>query len=88
MQHITCQVCGAPVQPRALSCPYCATPFVRAAPDGTTAEQIAARLDLLMAGGKKLEAIKFYRELYGTSLADARDGVEAFWARRSKAPVD
>ena len=36
-----------------------------------------AAIDALLRGGQKMQAIKYYRELYGVDLKAAKDAVEA-----------
>jgi large subunit ribosomal protein L7/L12 len=40
-----------------------------------------AEIDALLRRGNKIEAIKRYRETYGTGLKEAKDAVEAIEAR-------
>ncbi|MBB5833000.1 ribosomal protein L7/L12 [Brachybacterium aquaticum] len=48
---------------------------------GEIGQQIPERSRQLLAEGKKIEAIKVYREETGAGLKDAKDAVEAYEAR-------
>lgn len=52
----------------------------RAAGAGTTADE-QETIESYLREGKKIEAIKVYRERHGSSLRDAKDAVEAIEAR-------
>ena len=43
-----------------------------------------AHITAALRDGRKIEAIKFYREAYGTGLKDAKDAVEAIQARQAQ----
>ncbi|WP_208752424.1 hypothetical protein [Corallococcus carmarthensis] len=67
--------------------------FFRSASSGTlepearrlTPEEGQARLSLLITSGRHIDAIKLYRELYGTGLKEAKDAVDAM--RDGRAPI-
>lgn len=73
-----CPSCNRPVTLDAASCPYCRAPLVET--PAPPAENLEQRVGALLAQGKKIEAIKIYREETGAGLADAKQAVEALQA--------
>lgn len=51
---------------------------------GRELDAIDPDVEAALAAGHKIEAIKRYRELYGTDLKGAKDAVDAIEARREK----
>ena len=80
MKSAKCENCGAGVAPGAVTCAYCGTTFVTAAP-GAPATAPAAGVDpevvRLLRANQKINAIKVYREAHRCGLAEAKDAVEA-----------
>lgn len=68
-----CKTCGGMVSSEAATCPHCgqADPFATGGLDEV--KRLAGR-------GRKIEAIKRYRELTGKGLAEAKESVEALTA--------
>lgn len=78
MKSAKCDNCGAAVTPGAFNCAYCGTTFTTTAP-GTIPTPPGAHPDVVrfIREGKKLDAIRVYRELTRSSLLDAKNAVEA-----------
>lgn len=75
-----CPTCGHENPSGAARCGRCDTPLPAPAPPST--EQIEDQLCALLRAGRKIEAIKIYREANGVGLKEAKDAVEALAVRR------
>jgi ribosomal protein L7/L12 len=72
MPFIKCPECAQEVSDAASACPKCGRPLIPASQAET-----AAIIKELLANGRKIEAVKLYRErVPGTGLAEAKDAVE------------
>jgi ribosomal protein L7/L12 len=78
MKSAKCENCGAGVSPGAVSCAYCGTTFVTAAPGAPTSPPgVNPEVVRLIRAGDKIGAIKVYREGTKCGLREAKDAVEA-----------
>lgn len=78
MKSAKCDNCGAAVTPGAFNCVYCGTTFTTTAPGVAPAPAgVHPEIVRLLREGKKIEAIKVYREANRSSLLDAKNAVEA-----------
>ena len=85
MALIPCPECGQRVSSQATACPHCGHPVAAAEenapprPDATAADP---QLMQSVRNGRKIDAIKRYRELHpGAGLADAKEAVELIESR-------
>ena len=69
-----CQFCKMDIAPVATSCPSCGAELPTSGPGSTDLEQ---RVRSLLAQGRKIEAVKIYKNQVGCSLKEAKDAVEA-----------
>jgi ribosomal protein L7/L12 len=76
-----CPFCDEALPAGATECPHCGA-FVGAepAPPQADVRQLAAQLRVLLAEGRKLEAIKLYREATGVGLQEAKEAVDSLAA--------
>ena len=75
-----CPACHQPVPPFTTACPYCGEACAQ--PAGSDMEQFERELTQLVADGRKLEAIKQYRERTGCGLRDSKEAVEQLAVRQ------
>lgn len=71
-----CPFCERSISTGAATCPHCQAPIA-----GLTSPvegDLESRIRALLDQRQKIEAIKVYREATGSSLADAKQAVEAF----------
>src|SRR4051812_46719261 len=79
-----CPSCRYANPPGSLSCERCGDPLPRPASDAPRpAAEFEAELLALLRQGKKIPAIKQYREHTGVGLKEAKDAVEALAARHN-----
>lgn len=84
MAQKPCPGCGAPVDLDERVCPYCGAAIVGGASDPTLlggfsagASDSLSEVREQIKRGKKIEAIRIYREITGASLKEAKDAVQA-----------
>jgi hypothetical protein len=78
-----CSHCGAPRKTSAPACPFCQTLFageVGPPPVAGVPAALLAEID----NGNLIAAIKMHRQVFKTSLRDAKDAVEAIAAKRRR----
>ena len=80
MTVLTCSHCGAPHEPRASRCAYCAAPFADGAGDVPRA-LVDADIEALVRQQNLIGAIKLYRQRHKTDLLTAKNAVESLKAR-------
>ena len=69
-----CRACKGKVSSEAPACPHCGQP--------NPYEDQLGQVRALMAGGKKIDAIKVYQELTGCDLAEAKSFVDSLVKNR------
>lgn len=83
MAQKPCPACGAPVDVDERACPYCGAAIVGGSDPtllgglGSAAPDVFSEVREQIKRGKKIEAIRIYREITGSSLKDAKDAVQA-----------
>jgi ribosomal protein L7/L12/endogenous inhibitor of DNA gyrase (YacG/DUF329 family) len=83
MAQKPCPACGAPVDVDERACPYCGAAIVGGSDPtllgglGSVAPDVFSEVREQIKRGKKIEAIRIYREITGSSLKDAKDAVQA-----------
>lgn len=77
-----CQLCKMEITTGTTSCPYCGVSLPDSEPVTPDLEQ---QVRSLLAQGKKLEAVKIYKNEVGCGLKEAKDAVEAL--ERGDGPV-
>lgn len=84
MAQKPCPVCGAPVDLDERVCPYCGAAIAGGASDPTLLGGFSAgdsdslsEVREQIKRGKKIEAIRIYREITGSSLKEAKEAVQA-----------
>jgi ribosomal protein L7/L12 len=84
MAQKPCPGCGAPVDVDERVCPYCGAAIAVSASDPTLlsgfssgASDSLSEVREQIKRGKKIEAVRTYREITGASLKEARDAVQA-----------
>lgn len=76
---MTCSHCGAPRT--GPSCPYCGALFAGGSSAGSPVPGVPPGVAEALQRGNKVEAIKLYREGKKSSLAEAKNAVDALEAR-------
>ena len=79
-----CTVCGAPRTSGAAACPFCKTLFAGEAGPAPPAPGVPAALLAELDRGNLISAIKIHREVFKTSLREAKEAVEALAASRRR----
>ncbi len=81
-----CRFCDTRVSVNSQSCPSCGAPVEQSGDSVPT--DIVDEVMQLLSAGKKIDAIARYREATGTTLADAKEAVEALGQRQQASPSD
>ena len=71
-----CAFCRSIVSPGVERCPSCGSWLSQTDAPATRAESLVATVRSLLAQGRKIEAVRIYREQTGVGLAEAKDAVE------------
>jgi ribosomal protein L7/L12 len=82
MNSQVCTVCGAPRKNAGPACPYCRTLYAGEAGPPAPAPEMPAALLVELDRGNLIAAIKIHRQVFKSSLRDAKEAVEALAARR------
>ncbi len=80
-----CPSCGAAADFDARYCAKCGAPLTDDAPARPTPSGLDAEVLVLARDGRKIDAIKRYREATGSGLKEAKDAVEALMAEHGLA---
>ena len=84
MTSQVCSVCGAPRTTSAAACPFCKTLFDGAAPPPPADPRVPAELIAELDRGNLIAAIKVHRQVFKSSLREAKQAVEALVASRKR----
>jgi hypothetical protein len=84
MSSQACTVCGAPRRTSAPACPFCQTLFVGEAGPAAPVPDVPAALLAEVDKGNLIAAIRIHRQMFKTSLRDAKEAVEAIAAKRRR----
>lgn len=82
---ITCPHCDRANPPENRLCAGCGAALATEIQPSTA--DVEARVRQLLADGRKIEAVKIYRELTGASLAEAKEAVESLAQSHKSAVV-
>jgi len=81
-----CRFCDTRVPVNSQSCPSCGAPVDPT--DTSVPTDVVDEVLRLLSAGRKLDAIARYREATGTTLADAKEAVEALGQRQQASPSE
>ena len=79
-----CRFCDHKIPAGTYLCPNCGAPVVTATPQAT--DDLEQQVRSLLGDGKKLEAVKLYKEQTDVSLLEAKNAVEAI--QRNASPPE